>query len=89
MREKQQVPTLSSLPALATLELNIGHNTGAEGSSSAHVAKQTQGRTICSHRERGCPHPLSLRAHDFTGPIVRRMCFYLFIFGLQLSMLSN
>lgn len=50
MCEKQQVPTLSSLPALATLELNIGHNTGAEGSSSARVAKQTQGRAICSHR---------------------------------------
>lgn len=85
MCEKQQVPTLSSLPALATLELNIGHNTGAEGSSSARVAKQTQGRAICSHREGGCHHPLSLRAHDFTGHIAWRMCFYLFFWSATLN----
>lgn len=51
MPGKHKVPTLSSPSALATLELTLGHNTGAEGSSSARVAKRTQGRAICSHRE--------------------------------------
>lgn len=27
--------------------------------------------------ERGCRHPLSLRAHDFTGHVAWRTCFYI------------